>query len=86
MRRVRNITWGGWYWPAGLSIASLLFVPAEIFALLTNSANTLSDYCWAELHVNPHLTVHTSAWWASIVAWVLFVAVITGHIWFRAPG
>lgn len=83
------ITWGLWYWPMGLIITSLLFLPAEIFALATNSLNTLSDYSYYELHMQTAAgritNIHTIAWWGSLVAWLLFVVVITGHIWLRNP-
>lgn len=83
------ITWGLWYWPTGLIITSLLFLPAEIFALATNSLNTLSDYSYYELHMQTAAgritNIHTVAWWGSLIAWLLFVVVITGHIWLRNP-
>jgi hypothetical protein len=79
-------TWGLWYWPAFLIVTSLAFLPAEVTALFTNSVNTLSDYSWFELSVDPHLTRHTIAWAFSLIVWLLFVTVITGHIWFRSPG
>lgn len=77
--------WGNWYWPAFLCAAFVLFAPAEIFALVTNSANTLSEYCWRELHVTRALELsgHGAAWWASLVMWVIFFVVITLHIWYR---
>jgi hypothetical protein len=80
-----TVMWGNWYWPAGLCVLSALFVPPELFALLTNPANTLSDYCWRELGVSRamEISAHGAAWWASLVAWLLFVAVITAHIWWR---
>lgn len=78
--------WGNWYWPAGLSVLSLLFVPAELFALLTDPNNTLSDYCWRELGISKALevSVHGAAWWASLIAWLVFVVIITLHIWWRS--
>lgn len=78
-------SWGNVYWPAGLAIVSLIFTPAELFALITNPANTLSDYCWRELGVTRafELSAHGVAWWASLIAWLLFVVVITGHIWWQ---
>lgn len=79
-------TWGLVYWPVGLTALSLLFLPAELIALFTNPANTLSDYCWHELNVTRAFTfdAHGVAWWASFASWLLFVIVITMHIWFRA--
>lgn len=76
--------WGNWYWPRGLVAVSLAFLVPELTALFTNPQNTLSYYCWRELHVGSLYGngVHTLAWWLSITAWALFVVVITGHIWF----
>lgn len=77
------MTWGRYYWPFFLVLSGLLFLIPEIIALVTNFRNTLSQYSWAELHVNPHIAVHTMAWYISICGWLLFVIVITAHIWFR---
>lgn len=78
--------WGNWYWPIGLCVMSALFVPAELFALLTGARNTLSDYCWRELGVSKALELsgHGAAWWASLTSWLLFVVIITLHIWYRS--
>ena len=80
-------TWGLIYWPIGMVIVSLIFLPAELYALFTNSANTLSDYSWHELGIDKavHVSYHTLAWYLSIISWALFVIIITGHIWFRTP-
>lgn len=80
-------TWGLLYWPFFMSTVSLLFLPAELIALFTNSVNTLSDYSWYELGVNGRMIPsHPIPWGLSFIGWVLFVVVITGHIWFRSPG
>jgi hypothetical protein len=78
--------WGLHYWPGYLTVASLFFLVPELFALATNPANTLSDYCWHELDVTRALefTMHSVAWYASLAAWIVFVLVITLHIWFRS--
>ena len=77
--------WGIIYWPKYLIVASLFFLIPEIIALFTNTANTLSAYCWNELRVGLAFGhgEHTLAWWVSLVAWSLFVIIITGHIWWR---
>lgn len=77
--------WGNIYWPIGLITASLAFVAPESYALATDPANTLSDYCWRELHVTRALEIsgHGLAWWCSLIAWVMFVVLITIHIWYR---
>lgn len=77
------ITWGRVYWPVALLIAAIgMFGIPELIAIVTNQANTLSEYCWDELRVGS-IPVHTVAWYVSLVTWLLFVVVITAHIWWR---
>ncbi len=78
-------TWGDDYWPFFLIFVSLLFLGPEIAGLIGNPANTLSEYCWRELHVGLSFGAgrHTVAWWLSLAAWLVAVAVLTGHIWWR---
>jgi len=78
--------WGSTYWPIGLIAASVAFLVPELYALATDANNTLSDYCWRELHVTRafELSAHGAAWWFSLIAWGVFVVVITMHIWYRA--
>lgn len=77
-------SWGQFYWPYFLILVSTLFGVPELIALFTNVANTLSDYSRLQLHVGAAFAgqVHTIAWWASLIAWLLFAVVITVHIWF----
>jgi hypothetical protein len=77
--------WGNYYWPRGLAVVSVAFLIPELYALFTNPANTLSDYCWRELNVSASWGhgAHSVAWWLSLAAWLLFTVVITLHIWFR---
>jgi hypothetical protein len=80
-------TWGLFYWPTYLTVCSLLFLPVELFALITNQPqNTLSDYCWKELDVTRALTfdAHGVAWWLSLVMWAMFAVAISLHVWFRS--
>lgn len=77
-----EMTWGKTYWPIALIVASIAFLIPEIWALLTNVHNTLSDYARFELNLNPHVyDQHTIAWWFSLCAWGVFIVVITLHIW-----
>lgn len=78
-------SWGLWYWPTFLILVSVYFLSGELPALFTNSKNTLSDYSWYELHVDPHITTHTVAWYISLIGVVIGFAVLVGHIWFRNP-
>ena len=77
-------TWGSDYWPWFLIAVSLAFLAPEIVALFTNTANTLSDYAWRELHVNADVKFGTqnAAWLLSLGVWGVFVFWITEHIWF----
>ena len=81
------MTWGREYWTWFLLTVSAGFGVPELIALATNPANTLSDYSRSEMG----LTVvagqpvhHTLAWAGSLIAWWLFVGVITWHLWFVA--
>jgi hypothetical protein len=88
------LTWGKEYWPIFLTISALWvglgFGIAEILALFTKSSthidNTQSFYARSQLHVSTQLTIHTVAWWASFLVWVVFVFVITLHIWYDQFG
>jgi hypothetical protein len=78
-------TWGATYWPWFLTIASVFLLVPELFALVTNSFNTLSWYAWnkLDLSVSVNQGMDTVAWWGSLIVWVLFVIIITGHIWWK---
>lgn len=80
-------TWGNYYWPYFLILVALLFGVPEIIALFTNHQNTLSDYSWTMLNVHraTRFSVHAIAWYASLSVWLVFVVVITIHIWWAGP-
>lgn len=80
------MTWGLFYWPKFLIAGSMFFLLPELFALITNASNTLSDYCWRELNVNVTFGEgqHSVAWWASLASWLVFTIIITLHIWWRS--
>lgn len=92
------MTWGHWYWPLAILIVAIvsagLFFPAETYAFFSNHNNTLSDFLRTEFNITTAMgkqtRLHTWAWWASFVAWVLivpaFVVWFTGHIWFDTWG
>jgi hypothetical protein len=64
-------------------VTVLLFGVPELIALFTNQANTLSDYSWDELDVHGFNHIPTVAWYASLIVWLIFVVVITAHIWWK---
>lgn len=43
-------TWGQWLWPIWLGVSAGVFLAFEIYALVSNSANTLSAWVWLTLH------------------------------------
>ena len=79
------MTWGKYYWPYFMILTVLLFGVPELIAIISgNVANTLSDYSWDQLDVHGFTHVHDIAWFASLGVWLLFVVVITAHIWWRS--
>jgi hypothetical protein len=88
------MTWGHWYWPAALLtvsiVASGLFFPAEIYAVLISPNNTLTAFSRYELGLQTafgaYTKLHTIAWWWSFLTWDIFVVAITAHIWFLELG
>lgn len=79
---MKHITWGLPYWTGFLITVSIGFLVAEFIALFTNVWNTLSYFAWYEMGISGTISPHTPAWWASLIAWCVFVVVITAHIWF----
>jgi hypothetical protein len=77
------MTWGRVWWPVWIILTTCLFLGPEIYALVTNYRNTLSQYAWTELNVNPHIHVHTIAWFLSLAGFVLAVIVLIAHIWYH---
>jgi hypothetical protein len=64
-------------------VAAIAFAIPEVYALFTNAQNTLSDYSWDELDLHGRFPIHTLAWNISLICWLLFVIVITMHIWWK---
>lgn len=82
----KMITWGSIYWPIFLVLTSVAFLAAEILALFTNTANTLSDYAWRELGLPINFRgpiIHNAAWLLTLGAWLVVVFWLTEHIWFQ---
>lgn len=80
-------TWGQYYWPIAMVVAfGLMFGIPELYALFTNTANTLSWYAWRMLNIgiSKGNGIHTLAWWTSLIVWWLFVLAITLHIWYKS--
>lgn len=88
------LTWGRHYWPWFLIISAvwilLAFGIPEAIALITKIAthtdNTLSNYSRTELNVSTQMTIHTVAWYLSLIVWLGFAIWATGHIWFDLWG
>lgn len=82
---MHEATWGRRYWPWFLVIVSVAFLTPEIFALCTNTANTLSDYAWHELHLSltAKRQVHDAAWFLTQGAYITVAFWLLMHIWYQ---
>jgi hypothetical protein len=79
-------TWGNDYWPWALLAVVLIIMIPETIALATNAANTLSDWVWRVLHVNPGggaISGWTFLHYAFFVLWVGLFVWLTYHFFFR---
>ena len=85
MKAILSANWGHIYWPVYILTASLAFAIPELVGLITGHQNTLSEYSWGQLdvHTGQLLPLHGAAWWCSLIAFLVFVAVIVSHIWFH---
>jgi len=81
---MKQATWGTGYWPYALIAISLMILVPEIYALVTNPANTLSDYVWRELRVSltPHRIAHTAAWFLTQGAFIVLNLWLVLHLWY----
>lgn len=77
-------TWGNTVWPTWLSVFIGLFLAAELYALKTNSANTLSAWVWRILQISRNEPI--SAWGAgdflTFGVWVVLFTWLTFHFFF----
>lgn len=79
------MTWGRWYWPPALIVIGLIIFGPEIYALATNSYNTLSNWVWTTLQVTRNEPVHdwnatqflTLGLFVMVTSWLFF------HFWFH---
>jgi hypothetical protein len=79
-----KITWGQTYWPWYLIVTAIGFLGPEIWALITHSGNTLSNYSRTSLNVTlgEHLSQHNAAWALTLGVFVVVTVWLVGHIWF----
>jgi hypothetical protein len=77
-------TWGLYYWPVALTVVTAIIMGPEIYALVTNVANTLSWWVWGELHVHPgdHVAAWTAGRLLTFMAWCSLMFWLTWHFWF----
>ncbi len=77
--------WGERYWPVWLIVVLCTFLGPEIYALVTNSANTLSDWIWTILHVRSAQSPlkWSAAQLLTFGAWCVLVWWLTLHFWFH---
>lgn len=79
------MTWGRWYWPVWMAVLFFSFLGPEISALIVNHNNTLSDWVWVQLKVDP--TQKQQQWTAAHLlvfgVWCLVVYWLTFHFFYR---
>jgi hypothetical protein len=82
---VKVATWGNQVWPWFLIVVTVAFLSFELYALFTNTANTLSDYAWRELHLSTarQRLVHNAAWFLTQGAYLVTIAWLWQHIWYH---
>jgi hypothetical protein len=78
-------TWGRWYWPIWMVATFLFFIGPEVFALITNWKNTLSNWVWVALRVKTGQSI--TDWTAAhfLVGGMLIVVFgwLVGHFLFH---
>lgn len=81
---MQHTTWGNTYWPWALIVVALAFTVPELYALFTNTMNTLSWYAWHELHVRPMMPFnrHNAAWLLTQGLYLVMVFWLLLHIWY----
>lgn len=75
--------WGRLYWPIWLGVVTLTFLGPEIYALITNVDNTLSDWVWRSLNVSRGQQDWTAAHFLVFGVWLVLVIWLTFHFFFR---
>lgn len=85
MIRHLGITWGHVYWPWYLAVTAIGFLTPELYALFTNTDNTLSDYAWHELGVSLSTKpiVHSAAWLLTQGMFIVMAIWLVLHIWYH---
>lgn len=83
---MKETTWGNYYWPVWLTVATLTLMGPEIYALITIAQyrNTLSDWVWNILSVPPGQQLPwTAAHYLIFGGWLTVVSWLTWHFFFR---
>jgi hypothetical protein len=75
--------WGKLYWPIWLGVVTLTFLGPEIYALIANVDNTLSDWVWRSLNVSRNQQDWTAAHFLVFGVWLVLVIWLTFHFFFR---
>lgn len=80
-----NSAWGNWYWPGFLVAQAMLFLGPEIYALVDNWRNTLSNWVWTQLNITKNESM--SQWSATdfllFGVWIVVVTWLTFHFFLR---
>jgi hypothetical protein len=88
---IPNATWGNWYWPIWLVASLGAFLIAEMTAVITGGAhslsdNTLSAWVWRSLRIMPNETIGK---WTTVDLLIfctyisIFIVWLPWHLFFR---
>jgi hypothetical protein len=78
------VKWGDVYWPIWLGVMTITMGVPEVYALITNTRNTLSDWVWDQLNVTTEQQLPwTAAHYLVFGAWITVVSWLTWHFFFR---
>lgn len=76
--------WGDWYWPLWMVVVSVSLLGPEIYALSSDSRNTLSDWVWVKLQVTTTQQLPwTAAHFLVFGGWLTLTVWLTWHFFFR---
>jgi H+/Cl- antiporter ClcA len=80
------MTWGRIWWPIYLLVSLAVFLGPEIFALVTNWRNTLSNWVWSSLKVSSgrfDIWHESAPWYLTLGCWIVLITWLTFHFFFR---
>lgn len=78
-------SWGDWYWPSWIIFNLASLGTPEIYALVTDWKNTLSNWVWTQLNITKNESISQ---WSAVDfllfgVWMVAVTWLTFHFFLR---